>query len=83
MSMANTSFKLRKPNGNEPQPIYLVYRFGRNEKLVYPTGLKIYPKYWNFEKMRVRGMVEALGKDAINERLNELYLVTENFLHRD
>lgn len=77
--MANTSFKLRKPNGNEPQPIYLVYRFGRNEKLVYPTGLKMYPKYWNFEKMRVRGMVEALGKDAINERLNELYLVTENF----
>lgn len=77
--MANTSFKLRKPSGNDKQLIYLVYRFGRNDKLAYSTGLKVYPKYWNFEKMRVRNVVEALGKDAINERLNELYIVTENY----
>lgn len=77
--MANTTFKLRKPNSNTSQIIYLIYRFGRNNKLTYSTQLKVLPKHWNFEKMRVRNIVEALGKDAINERLNELYTVTETF----
>lgn len=31
--MANVTFKLRKPNDKTPQIIYLVCRFGRNEKL--------------------------------------------------
>lgn len=75
--MANVIFNLRQPNGKIPQPIYLVYRFGRNDKLAYPTGLKILPAYWNNNKMRVRDIKEALGKDIINNRLDELYTVTE------
>lgn len=77
--MANITFKLRKPNANTQQLIYLVYRFGRNDKLVYSTGLKVFPRYWNTEKMRVRNLVEALGKEAINERLNLLFSASENF----
>lgn len=77
--MANITFKLRKPNANTQQLIYLVYRFGRNDKLVYSTGLKVLPRYWNTEKMRVRNLVEALGKEAINERLNLLFSASENF----
>lgn len=77
--MANITFKLRSLKTNKPQNIYLVYRFGRNEKLVYPTGFKIAPKYWNIEKMRVRNIVEAIGKDIINERLNALFVASENF----
>ncbi|MFV0364287.1 MAG: tyrosine-type recombinase/integrase [Suipraeoptans sp.] len=71
--MADVTFKLRKPSAKTPQIIYLVYRFGQNEKLAYSTGLKILPAYWNKEKMRVRNLVEALDKDLINNYLNELY----------
>jgi integrase len=77
--MANTTFKLRQPSAFQPQMIYIIYRFGRNDKLAYSTNLKIAPKYWNFEKMRVRNVVEALGKDAINTRLNEFFTATETF----
>ena len=75
--MANVTFKLRKPNAKEPQIIYLVYRFGQNEKLAYSTGLKVLPAYWNKKIMRVRNLVEALDKDLINNYLNELYTVTD------
>lgn len=78
--MANITFKLRKPKSPAPQMIYLVYRFGRNEKLAYSTGLKVLPAHWNSEKMRVRNIVEALGKDAINNRLNELHTVTTTYI---
>lgn len=77
--MANVTFRLRKPNETTPQMIYLVYRFGRNDKLVYSTGLKILPKFWNSEKMRVRNIVEAVKKEIINNRLNELYQIAERF----
>lgn len=74
-----TTFKLRTLKATAPQMIYLVYRFGRNDKLVYSTRLKIAPKYWNVDKMRVRNVVEAGGKDAINELLNEMYRAAESF----
>jgi integrase len=75
--MTNVTYKLRSPKGSTAQMIYLVYRFGRNDKLAYSTRLKIVPAYWNKEKMRVRNVTEALGKDNINNRLNELQTVTE------
>ncbi len=78
--MANVTFKLRSPKGSEPQIIYLVYRFGRNDKIAYSTGLKALPAHWNNEKMRVRNVTEALGRDAINTRLNELQTVTETHI---
>jgi len=78
--MANVTYKLRTPKGNTPQMIYLVYRFGRNDKLAYSTQLKALPAHWNSEKMRVRNVVEALGKDAINTRLDELQAVTKTYI---
>ncbi len=78
--MGTVTFKLRSPRGRKAQMIYLVYRFGRNDKLVYSTGLKAQPHHWNGEKMRMRNVVEALGKDVINNRLNELQTVTETYI---
>jgi site-specific recombinase XerD len=78
--MANVTFKLRTPRGTSPQIIYLVYRFGQNDKLAYSTGLKVSPQHWNEKKMRARDVVECLDKDTINNRLNELQNVTERFL---
>jgi len=57
--------------------IYLVYRFGRNDKLAYSTGLKILPAHWNKEKMHVRNMSKATEKETINNRLSELCRATE------
>lgn len=78
--MGNITFKLRTPKSSDRQIIYLVCRFGRNDKLAYSTGLKVFPAHWNKDKMRVRNIVEAIGKDAINNRLNELQTVTETYI---
>lgn len=78
--MANVTFKLRTLKANSPQVIYLVYRFGQNTKLAYSTALKILPAHWNKDKMRVRNIVEAVGKDAINTRLNELQTITQAYI---
>lgn len=81
--MANVTIKLRTLKSTDPQIIYIVFRFGRNEKLMFSTGLKIEPKYWNAKKMRVRDMLEALEKDTINNRLNELQTLTEAFITKE
>ncbi|MDR0334078.1 MAG: site-specific integrase [Dysgonamonadaceae bacterium] len=78
--MANVLFKLRQQSSAKPQPIYLVYWFGSKERIFYPTGLKINPKYWNDAKMRVRDVIVATDKDVINSRLNELQSVTETHI---
>lgn len=77
----NVTFKFRNTTASTPQFLYLVIRFGRNDKLLYNTKLKVAPKYWNFERMRVRAMVEVPEREYINSRLaafsaalNEFYL---------
>lgn len=78
--MANILFSPRALSGSTPQMIYLTYRFGRNDKLVYPTGLKVNPTYWNKRTKRVRDVTECTSKDIINNRLNELETVTEEYI---
>lgn len=80
--MANVTFKLRKPKSPTPQIIYLMYRFGRNDKLAFSTDLKVLPIYWNEKKMRIRNVVEVLERDTINNRLNELQAVVEAYIVR-
>lgn len=78
--MANVTFTPRKLSGSTPQMIYLIYRFGRNDKLAYSTNLKVNPAYWNKNKSRVRDVTECTTKDIINNRLNELETVTEKHI---
>ncbi|MCL1942947.1 MAG: site-specific integrase [Candidatus Azobacteroides sp.] len=78
--MANVIFKPRTLVGATPQPIYLIYRFGRNDKLAFPTGLKINPQHWNKRTARARDLVECITKDIINNRLNELEAITERHI---
>lgn len=78
--MANVTFNLRKQTGSTPQIIYLIYRFGRNEKLAYSTNLKVVPAHWNKKTNRVRDVTECKAKDIINNRLNELEAVTEKYI---
>lgn len=69
--MANVIFQLRKPNEKTPQLIYLVYRHNKS-KLVYSTGLKVLPKYWNDANQRIRNIIEVKEKDTINNFLSDL-----------
>ncbi|MDR2824137.1 MAG: site-specific integrase [Prevotellaceae bacterium] len=78
--MANVLFKPRTLVGATPQPVYLIYRFGRNEKLAFPTGLKINPQHWNKRNSRARDLVECTTKDIINARLNQLEAETDKFV---
>jgi len=62
------------------QSIYLCYRFGKNDKLIYPTGFKSLPKHWNPIEYRLRNTSDNSDKDKINNFLNELETVTESFI---
>jgi len=69
--MATVKFNLRGVDSTKPQPIYLIFRH-KTEKLVFPTGVKIIPKYWNKKTCRVRSVTEVNDKDSINNLLNDL-----------
>ena len=63
-----------------PQPIYLCYRIGKNDKFIFPVGFKTIPKHWNPKAYRLRNVTDNTDKDKINNFLNELETVTESFL---
>ena len=77
--MAEANFYLRKGNKitakdiTTQQPIYASCRLlkGR-EQLIYPTGYKVLPKYWDFEKTRIKNVTHVLNKDEINCYLSNL-----------
>lgn len=69
--MANAFYRLRKSKSKKPEIIYLGFRFG-NDQLIYSTGIKILPKYWDFTKSRVKNVVDVWNKDDINTFLVEL-----------
>ena len=85
--MANVHFILHskesrtaKTYEKNQQPIYLCFRFGKNDKLIYPTGFKCYNKHWNPKEYRLRNTTDNPDKDKINNFLNELETVTESFI---
>jgi len=47
----NVKFKLKEPNQNKPTLI-LLKAYVDSKRLVYSTGQKVEPKYWNPKKMR-------------------------------
>lgn len=64
--MPNVKFLLKKPNSKDETLIFLHFRFDK-KKLVYSTGEKIKPKFWNPKNQRVRD--SKLNKD--NEKIND------------
>lgn len=85
--MANIHFilhskgkKTEKTYEKTAQPIYLCYRFGQNDKFIYPVGFKCIPKNWNPKEYRIRNFADITDKDKINNFLNELETVSESFI---
>ena len=41
-------------------------------QLVYPTGFKVLPKYWDFDKTKIKNVTSVSNKDEINFYLSDL-----------
>lgn len=76
--MATTKYILRSPGADTAQPIYLVFRY-KNERLVYSTGAKVLPKYWNPEKGRIKNTSNVPDRDNINALLSDLEAETDRY----
>ncbi|QNK62737.1 hypothetical protein H7F33_19730 [Pedobacter sp. PAMC26386] len=59
--MAEINFNLRKPNSETETPINVIIRYD-GLKLVYSSGKKIIPKYWDIINQKAR-KVEPLPKN--------------------
>ncbi len=77
--MATIKFFFRTTETDKKQTIYLIVR-NQNDKLVYSTGLKVNPKYWNAEKQRVRNISTVKDRDKINNELDRLKYELNDFI---
>ena len=75
--MAEAFFFLRKGTKlsykeiSTRQPIYVGCRLVK-EQLVYPTGFKVLPKNWDFDKSKIKNVLAVSNKDEINVYLHDL-----------
>lgn len=78
--MANFKFVIRNTDTEDGQTIYITSRFGRNEKLMYATPLKVEPVFWNEKEQRVKNSKYCSYKDEINGALNSLDALIKSFI---
>ena len=78
--MASVKFLIRFPSQEEPQAIYVTYRFGRNDKLMYATPLRTESVFWDADRQRVRNSRYCRYADDINNTLAELLSALEKFI---
>jgi len=76
--MATIKFFFRSEADKE-ETIYMIVR-NQNDKLVYSTGLKVNPKHWNPDKMRVKNVSTVKNRDAINSQLDRLNFEINSFI---
>jgi integrase len=79
--MAKYRFNLRHPESDIATPIHLIVRWEGN-KLVYPTGLEILPKFWQADKKK-QGFQRAIAKGfkqhpEFNTRLDYIDVTAKN-----
>ena len=81
MLMANIKFLVRGSNPDKASAIYVTSRFGRDEKLMYATPLKVEPKYWDEKKQRMKvGKSIPVAKNEEAAVLNSAITAIETML---
>lgn len=70
--MANIKFLLRDLESENEQTIYVTSRFGRNEKLMYATPLKIESLFWDEKERTGKNSKYCTNKDEINAALTSI-----------
>lgn len=77
--MASLNFFLRNKSSSNETPISLKILLPNKKDLVYSTGLKITPKYWDSKNQKVRNKIEVYDiKDLINLKLAKIKTYTED-----
>lgn len=83
--MATAFFRLRKATEKKPQIIYVGLKYG-SDQLIVPTGIKILPKHWDFEKSKVKQVALpeiSLSPNILQKKGNDIDIISfsNNFLH--
>ena len=78
--MANVKFIIRDMDADSEQTIYITSRFGRNEKLMYATPLKIEPLFWDGKKERVKNSKYCPNKDDVNAAITTIDSKVNSFI---
>ncbi len=78
--MANIKFIIRDMDADNEQTIYITSRFGRNEKLMYATPLKIEPIFWDEKKECVKNSKYCINKDEVNNALKGIEAKVNTFI---
>lgn len=78
--MANVKFIIRDMDADSEQTIYITSRFGRNEKLMYATPLKIEPLFWDGKKERVKNSKYCTNKDEVNAAITTIDSKVNSFI---
>ncbi len=69
--MLNINFNLRDAKAQKETPLNVVLRY-KNQRLVYPSGLRINPKYWNDKEQSVKQTEKFREHPEFNRQLRNL-----------
>ena len=78
--MANVKFLLRKPEDEQPQAIYVSYRFGRNDKFLYALPIKTEAIFWDADRQRVKSSKYCSYTDEVNAAIVAISAKVETFI---
>ena len=78
--MANIKFLIRDMEAETEPTVYVSSRFGRNEKLMYATPLKVEPIFWNEKEERVKNSKYCTYRDEVNGALNAIEALVKSFI---
>ncbi len=78
--MANIKYIIRGKDPDTLTTIYVTSRFGRNEKLMYATPLKVAPLFWDDKRQRVRNSRYCAYADDVNAALVAISSKAETFI---
>lgn len=79
--MAQAKFILKEPTSKEDTLIYLFYNFN-NQRLKYSFGQKVNPKFWNFEKQRIKETKAFPEYAEFNSMLNNIETNINNIFRK-
>ena len=78
--MANIKYIIRGKDPDTLTTIYVTSRFGRNDKLMYATSLKVAPLFWDEARQRVRNSKYCPYADDVNGALVAISSLLETYI---
>ena len=79
--MASTNFIIRNNKSTKPTTISVKIIWTHRNELVYSTGIKVLPEYWDAKNQKLRNKLEVADiKDKINAELYKIKSFIENAL---